>query len=126
MKSTITSVILFIVMMTSIFLSINYINSISNKLVFMCDTLENNINNYQWKKSYNLSLNLFEEWKKHYRIISLYVNSSELDTLNNEIVKLTQYIECETKDEALATTHTIKFMIKQVQAMQKINLQNVF
>jgi len=92
----------------------------------MCDTLENNINNYQWKKSYNLSLNLFEEWKKHYRIISLYVNSSELDTLNNEIVKLTQYIECETKDEALATTHTIKFMIKQVQAMQKINLQNVF
>ncbi|KYH34048.1 hypothetical protein CLTEP_19940 [Clostridium tepidiprofundi DSM 19306] len=126
MKSTITSIILFIVMMASIFLSINYINSISNKLVFMCDTLENNINNEQWKKSYTLSLDLFEEWKKHYRIISLYVNSSELDTLNNEIVKLTQYIECETQDEALATTHTIKFMIKQVQAMQKINLQNIF
>lgn len=126
MKNTVISILIFILMMIGIFFSINYINSMSTNLVSICDELEIDVINNNWINAYTTSIKLLEKWSKHSSIISLYVNSSELDTLNNEIIKLTQYIECETKDESLVTIHVIKYLIKDIDSMQKFNLQNIF
>lgn len=126
MKNTIISILIFILMMIGIFFSINYINSMSTNLISICEKLEIDVNNNNWVNAYTTSIKLLEKWDKHSNIISLYVNSTELDTMNNEIIKLTQYIECETKDESLVTIHLIKYLIKDIASMQKLNLQNVF
>lgn len=126
MKNSIISLIIFILMLSTMFYSVNYLNKVCTKIEKTSNQLEEMLNQEQWEEAYQVSKDMLEEWKKYHTIIPIFANHAELDNLNNEMLKLTQYIKCKNKDESLASTHVIKFFLESLIELQKVNLQNIF
>jgi hypothetical protein len=126
MKNLIASFIIFIVMVSTVFFSINYLNSACKKLNVLNTQIEKSIEEDSWNEAYDKSLKLLDTWDGYTRKLSVFVNHCEIDNLNNEIWKLTQYTKCHNKDESLASNTLIKFLFEHIVNMEKINMQNIF
>ncbi|OPJ60111.1 DUF4363 family protein [Clostridium oryzae] len=126
MKNIWISFVVFAVMLFLMTISINYLNTTCAKFQKSADTLELLLNQDRWKEAYDLSNNIYDRWEKQSTIIPVFVNHAEVDSVNNEVMKLTQYVKFKSKDEALASTHAIKFYLKSINALQQINIQNIF
>lgn len=126
MKSIVASFIIFIVMVISIFFSINYLNQVCTKLEGLDIQIERNIDNGDWTKAYDNSLKFLKQWDNYSKKISVFVDHEEIDNINNELWKLTQYTKVKNKDESLASNHVIKFFLDHIADMEKVNLQNIF
>jgi len=126
MKTIYISVSLFCIMLFFLIFSINYLDRECMKLDNINETMEDNIKKETWDKADKNSLLFLKEWETSSHKLSLFIDHKEMDNINNELWKLTQYINCRNKDEALASNNVIKFFIDHVNKMEKINIQNIF
>jgi hypothetical protein len=126
MKGVITSVAIFLVMLIGIFFSINYLNKVCTKLEASTIQIEKDIEGHSWDTAYDNSLNFLKEWTKYSHKVSMFSNHAEIDNVNNEIWKLTQYTKCKNEEESLASAHVIKFLLKHIVDMEKVNSENIF
>jgi hypothetical protein len=117
---------IFLVMIVGIYISLNYLNSTCAKFENDSSKLETLINDGKWDDADKLSNELFYEWEDKSKTLSIFINHMEIDAMNNEMLKLTQYVKCKSKDEALASNHAVKFYSKNITSLQKINIQNIF
>ncbi|MCM8711093.1 DUF4363 family protein [Clostridium sp. SYSU_GA19001] len=126
MKNVILSIIIFLIMVIAMCLSINYLNKISLNIQNLNDKLEEYIMNEDWNKAYETSMDYTQKWEKHAKLIKIFVNHQEIDNVEMELWKLPQYVKEQTKDEALASVHLLKFLIKHISSLEKITIQNIF
>lgn len=126
MKTVYTSIILFCILILSIVLSIKYLNRTCDELNNIDSNIEKSINTDAWESTDIYSKQFLNKWEKTSNEISVFVDHKEMDNINVELWKLTQYINCRNKDESLASIHTINFFIKHIKNMEKINFQNIF
>lgn len=87
--------------------------------------MEKLVSSESWEKAYGESLKLFDNWQNKHVVISMVINHSEIDNINNELWKLTQYVKCKNKDESLASIHVVKFLLEHIMLMEKINIENI-
>lgn len=106
--------------------SINYLNNASMNLQKLNDKLEQSIKNDDWDEAYNISLDFTSKWRKHSKIIKVFVNHQEIDNVEMELWKLPQYVKEKTKDESLASVHVLKFLLYHISNLEKVNFQNIF
>lgn len=126
MRNIVISFVIFITVMLSAIFSIKYLNGVCIKLEGLSMEIENNIQSSEWNKAYDNSLKFLTEWDKYSKKVSVFTHHAEIDNINNELWKLTQYTKEKNKDESLASAHVIKFYLKHIVEMEKVNLQNVF
>lgn len=126
MKAVYISVTLFSIMLFSLIFSVNYLDKVCNKLGVINITIENSIKNADWNKADESSSMFLKDWQSYSHKLSLFIDHKEMDNINDELWKLTQYINCRNKDEALASNNVIKFFIEHVNKMEKINTENIF
>ncbi len=126
MRNVLTSFLLFIAMIITIVFSISYLNNICKNLQSINTQIEKSIENNSWDEAYDSSLNFLNKWDNYSHNISIFVNHAELDNINIELWKLTQYVKCHDKEEALASNHVLKFLLKHIVNMEKVNLENIF
>jgi hypothetical protein len=113
-------------MVTAIFCSINYLNSVSSKLQKLNNDMEKYITDDNWDKAYKTSMTFVDEWEIHSKVIKAFVNHQEIDNVELELWKLPQYVKQGTKDEALASLHVLKFLLSHISNLEKVNIQNIF
>ncbi len=113
-------------MIIGIFFTLDYINSVCKEVEDKSVELEYLINAEKWQEADKLSNELYYKWISKAKIMSIFVNHGEIDALNNEILKLTQYVKCKSKDEALASNHTVKFYSKSIADLQRVTFSNIF
>ncbi|ENK1244119.1 DUF4363 family protein [Clostridium sporogenes] len=107
---------------------VNYsfkLNSTCKGFINQCNELEELVTSNSWEKAYGKSLELFDGWQNKHFVISIVINHSEIDNINNELWKLTQYVKCKSKDESLASIHVVKFLLEHIVKMEKINIENI-
>lgn len=126
MRNVLISFSIFIIMIGVMIFSLSYLNNTCTKFREESNQLEDLIKNSEWDKAAKSSNDMLERWKKQSQIIPLFVNHAEVDNLTNELLKLTQYVECKTLDESLASTHVVKFWLDNIRSLQKLNFENVF
>ncbi|NLM33875.1 MAG: DUF4363 family protein [Clostridiales bacterium] len=126
MKNFWISLSIFIAMIIGIFFTLDYINSVCKEVEDKSVELEYLINAEKWQEADKLSNELYYKWISKAKIMSIFVNHGEIDALNNEILKLTQYVKCKSKDEALASNHTVKFYSKSIADLQRVTFSNIF
>jgi hypothetical protein len=126
MKDFMITLCIFLAMILAINFSINYLNHVCIDLKLVNTNVENYISSEDWKNANDKMLEFSAKWNKYSKIISLFVNHQELDNIEIEEAKLPEYIKEKTKDEALASTHVINFLIDHVAKLENINLQNLF
>jgi len=125
MKNIVASFIIFFALLISIIFSISYLNKTCITLENLDTKLENYIESSSWEDAYGTSLKLMEDWDKYSKVISVFVNHAEIDNINSELWKLTQYVKCKNSDESLASVHIIKFYLRHITNMEKVNIQNI-
>ncbi|MBU3145465.1 DUF4363 family protein [Clostridium sp. CF012] len=126
MKNVYLAFSLFIVMIIGIFLSIIVINRNCDHLQNLNSTLESYILKENYKDAYTLSLDYIAQWKSDSKFLTLYIHHEDLDHVDNEILKLTQYIKTRDKSEALATVHVMKYLIDHIKSHEKVSISNIF
>ncbi len=126
MKNVYLAFSIFIVMLIGIFISINVINRSCDHLQDLNSNLESYILNENYKDAYTLSLNYIAKWKSDSKFLTLYIHHEDLDHVDNEVLKLTQYIKTGDKSESLATIHVMKYLIEHIKLHEKVSISNVF
>ncbi len=126
MKNIRISLGIFTLMIIAMFLSLDYLDKVCTIVENNSAELETLINEEKWLEADKLSNQLYYSWIKEAKVMSIFVNHAEIDMMNNEILKLTQYVKCKSKDEALASSHVIKFYSKSIVDLQKVNISNIF
>ena len=126
MRNIVISISVFIVMLAVMIFSINYLNKTALNIQKLNDEIEQSITDNNWDKAYKLSMEYTQKWEKHSKIVKVFVNHQELDNVEMELWKLPQYVKQETKDEALASVHVLKFLLAHITNLEKINFQNIF
>lgn len=126
MKSVIISLAISVTMIISISFSINYLNKASQKLGKLNDEIVQNITDGNWDRAYTITMEFTETWKDYSKQIKLFLNHQEIDNIEIELRKLPQYIKEKTKDESLASTYVLKFLLEHIAELEKIKLQNIF
>lgn len=125
MKNIIISFAVFVVMICGIFFSLNYLENLCTKYVSLNDEMETLINSSNWDKAYKTSITFLDGWNKSANTISIFIDHSEIDNINNECFKLTQYIKNHNVDESQASVHLIKNYLKHIVNREKVNIQNI-
>ena len=126
MKNILAAFSLFIIMIIGIFLSTNAINHKCMDLQNLNCALESYIIKENYEDAYNLSLNYIAEWKKASKFLTIYIHHEDLDHIDNEVLKLTQYIKIKDKSEALATVHVMKYLVDHISSHEKVSISNIF
>ncbi|MBU3184113.1 DUF4363 family protein [Clostridium estertheticum] len=126
MKNVLIAFSLFIIMMVGIFLSVNIINVKCSKLQDLNCTLESYIIKEKYQDAYELSLTYIAEWKKTSKLLTIYTHHEDLDNIDSEILKLTQYIKIKDKSEGLATVHVMKYLVDHIMSHEKVSISNIF
>jgi len=125
MKNVVISLIIFIIMITNIAFSINYLNKVTDDLGKLNDEIEQYITDNNWDKAYKSSIEYTEKWQDYSEKIKIFVDHQEMDKIDMELWKLTQYIKEKTKGEALASIHVLKFLVEHISELEKVNIQNI-
>jgi uncharacterized metal-binding protein len=126
MKNMITTCIIFFFMIFILFFVSQYIVLTCDKLLDVSVKIEENIVNDNWDESYMLSFELLNIYEGHIANLTLFLNHSDFDNIYSEIIKLSQYSKCKSKDEALSSIHVVKTLINQVKNLESITLGNIF
>lgn len=126
MKNLIISFMIFIIMVTGMLVSLNFLNKKCSYYEGMATSLEDSLNKESWNTAYDMSIKFLEEWKKDSKVISSYINHFHVEAINDQVLKLTQYVKVKDKSESLAVVHEIKFFLKAILSMEKITIDNIF
>ncbi|MCJ7690059.1 MAG: DUF4363 family protein [Clostridiaceae bacterium] len=126
MKNAIIALCLFVIMIIGIFISTNVINRSCNHLQDLNSQLENYILKENYKDAYDLSLIYIDEWEKASKFLTLYIHHEDLNYLDSEILKLTQYTKSKDKSEGLATVHVMIYLIDKIMYHEKVSISNIF
>jgi hypothetical protein len=126
MRTIYISFALFSMLLLSLIFSINYLDKVCTKLDTMNIEIDSNVKKAAWTKAEATSSEFLKEWKSSTHKLSLFIDHKEMDNINNELWKLTQYIDTKNKDEALASNNVIKFYIEHIKDMERVSMENIF
>lgn len=126
MKNLIASFVIFFVLIISMIFSINYLNKRIDHYTKKVNYMEDVISKESWDEAYKASMEFIKEWDKDSETVSVFINHTHVDSINSELLKLTQYIKYKDKSESLALIHEIKFLIEEILDVEKVTLANVF
>ncbi|KOA20773.1 hypothetical protein CLHOM_09150 [Clostridium homopropionicum DSM 5847] len=126
MRNLVISFLIFIILIITIVFSINFLISKTNYYSEKANQLETLVIQDSWDKAYDISTDFLNGWEKDSKKISIFINHFHIDAINNEILKLTQYIKYQDKSDALAIIHDIKFLLKVLLEMEKVTISNIF
>ncbi|AYF53546.1 DUF4363 family protein [Clostridium botulinum C] len=126
MKNIFTSFVIFILLIITISFSIHYLNTKYYHYSDEINSLEELVSKDEWNKAYNSSLSFLNNWEKDSKMATAYIHHVHVESISSELLQLTQYIKYEDKVQSLASIHEIKFLLKQITEIQKLNITNVF
>ncbi|HEY8891228.1 MAG TPA: DUF4363 family protein [Clostridium sp.] len=126
MKNLLIAFSLFTVMIIGIFLSVNVINRSCSDLQKLNSSLEIYIMNENYQGAYDLSLDYKAKWEKASKFLTLNIHHEDIDHLDSEILKLTQYIKLKDRSEGLATVYVMKYLVNHIMSHEKVSIANIF
>lgn len=126
MKNIFMTLFLFIGVILICFFSVRYLNNISNKVYAENTSIKKYIQSENWAKANNKSKEMSNQWHIYSNNCSVFVNHTLIDDLSLEEHKLEAYIKTKDKEEALASSESIEFLLERIKKLETINLQNLF
>lgn len=126
MKNVVVAFILFIILLIGIFISTTAINRSCTHLQTLNYKLESYILKENYEDAYDLSITYIAEWKKASKFLTVYIHHEDLNSLDSEILKLTQYTKVKDQAEGLATLHVMIYLVDKIMFLQKVSISNIF
>ena len=125
-KSTITSCVLFLLLLISATFSSFYLHNFCVDFSNKYDELEELIVDENWDESYNYVVDLLDETSKKGKLTAVIINHEEVDKLELDLYTITQYVKNKNSDLSLATLHRMKFDLENIRKLNEFTLENIF
>jgi hypothetical protein len=126
MKNVFIAFSLFFVMLITIFISTNAINRKCDHLQDLNSQLESYILKENYEDAYDLSKTYITEWKKSSSFFTVFLHHEDLNYIDSEILKLTQYMKIKDRAEGLATVHVLKYLVNHIKSHEEVSISNIF
>lgn len=126
MRNVFISFFIFLCMVLGMIFSLNALNRIYGDLDNLNSKLEQSIEKEDWVNSSLLVNEISEKWYKDCNKLYIFLNHNEIDNINSELNKLTQYVKYNNKEESMASLYVIKFFFQHTLDLEKISYQNIF
>jgi predicted PurR-regulated permease PerM len=107
-------------------LTLNALNSESQRLNDSLKALEEDIEKQNWEEALKKFEKFHKKWDKVSSIWSMLVDHYEIDNIELVLSQLNSYVKTQDKNEALSQMSSLKTLIKHIPAKESFNLQNVF
>ena len=120
MKSFIISLILFILLISTIFGNAFYVKEVSKRIVSDTKTLEES--NYSPQRIRDLE----KYWEKHRGFIGLSVGHDELDRISESIISLKASCESGNISDAELYLLILQDLVKEMGRHEELSLENLF
>lgn len=91
-----------------------------------CEKIEESLNNNDLESAYKYSLEIKNHLEENSTPIAIYVNHTDINNINNEVIRLSQYIKKKEMPEAYASVHTIKYSCKYIHELESVSMKNIF
>lgn len=126
MKSTYISIIIFLCLICFIFYADNSFKKLCNNVIDECSDVLDELNDGNWDKAENISLNISKEIKNSKLLSSVYINHTDFDVLTNESLRLSSYIHKEDDSESLTSVILLKEYAINIRNLHKLSIENIF
>lgn len=126
MKSTYISIIIFLCLICFIFYADNSFKKLCNNVIDECSDVLDELNDENWDKAENISLNISKEIKNSKLLSSVYINHTDFDVLTNESLRLSSYIHKEDESESLTSVILLKEYAINIRNLHKLSIENIF
>ncbi|MBU5486071.1 DUF4363 family protein [Clostridium sp. MSJ-11] len=126
MKNIFISFFIFFCMILGIIFSLNALDRIYGNLDNLNSKLEQSIEKEDWESANLLVNEISDEWHENCNKLYIFLNHNEIDNINSELSKLTQYIKYNNKEESMASLYVVKFFFQHTLDLEKISYQNIF
>lgn len=126
MKSTYISIIIFLCLICFIFYADNSFKKLCNNVIDECSDVLDELNDGNWDKAENISLNISKEIKNSKLLSSVYINHTDFDVLTNESLRLSSYIHKEDESESLTSVILLKEYAINIRNLHKLSIENIF
>ena len=117
MKSFITAIIVFIVMVAGIITHVVYANSVTDRLLEAVSR--------ESIATASGAEQAEQYWTKHKLMIHLGINTSYTDRINSEFATLRSAIENRDSEKAAESAALIKLYISELERVNKLSLENI-
>jgi hypothetical protein len=107
-------------------LTLNALDSESQKLNDSLAALEDDIEKQNWEEALKKLEKFQSKWDKVSSIWSMLVDHYEIDNIELVLSQLNSYVKTQDKNEALSQMSSLKTLIKHIPAKESFNFQNVF
>ena len=126
MKNSLVSILLFVILVSFLFYADHNFKNLCSHIVDKCDLMEYEITPENKKENFEDAMEIFTTLKEKDKIPSIYINHVDYDTLLNEALKLSVYLEADNLEEAEASLHLLKFSAEHLRDLQNPTLNNIF
>ena len=126
MKSVISALLIFILIITTIFFSGLYVNDTTNKMLQIVYKNEKYFSDLQWDKADNEIDKLESLWKKRRPMLSVFLNHSDLSDIDINISKLKNTTKIRDNSDFFYETDNVIHSIYNIKDQQKISIYNLF
>lgn len=126
MKKITLSLFLFICTLFFASFSISTINNLTGEICALCEEIKYNAKNEDWISAQSNSNKILDLWHKNYKIIILYVNTADLDTINGKVIELYEYCKLENKSNIIVASEVLSYLILDINSLQNVNIRNIF
>ena len=126
MKNSLFSILLFVLLLSFLtYTDISFKNLCSN-VIEMCDEMENSLSYSTKEENFEDAMAIFNLIEDKGKIAAIYVNNVDYDSLLNEALKLTIYIEKDDSSETEASLHLLKYSTEHMKELQVPKIENIF
>lgn len=126
MKNTFVTIALFLGMLGFIFYSHNMLIDVCNHIDKHCTDIEMALDKKDNEKAYKYTMEIKDLLEEKSTPIAIYVNHTDINSLNSEVIKLSQYIKKDDMKESYATVHAVKYACKYIRELETISIKNIF
>lgn len=126
MKNSLFSIFLFILLVSFLSYADISFKNMCTDVIERCDKMEETLDYSSKEKNFEDALEIFNLIKDKDKIASIYINHVDYDSMLNEALKLTVYIEKDDLSEAEASLHLLKYTTDYMKKLQVPTIENIF
>lgn len=125
MRSAITILMGFVILISSTILVANRIDVTSRDIEAQLNQTEVLLNASQWKEASLLIEKSYSNWTELHNWWKIFLNHGILNNIEISYKKLEKYVQFQEKGDAMAELNTLTFLLQQVPESETLKFNNV-
>ena len=126
MKSVISALVIFILIITMIVITCVYTNNVTDKMLQSLYKNENQVSKNNWQTAKYEGENIENIWRNNRKFMVVLFNHTVIEKVDTSISKLKNAIKMQKKEDFFYESKNFELLLKSLVEQQEISVGNVF